>query len=430
MELKTIKNDNEVQTIKGKIKITGDIFQYSNYDLGVKIGGSRYDFKDTQGKYWKHIQINGSAFWEEVIIGRQKEKKINNMEKGAFYTYLNNKSINIKRNITQLKDIYLCNVLKYVDMNGDVIPPKMLTVTFKNDVKDLATAEGLMRKMLKRLNYLIKTTIDDKFKLCAIGIREHHKKTRIGYHFHFICFNLPKINFEEFSSFGVKESQKFGRVEIAVLKQFKNRIIDVSYDGGKEKINLSNDPIDYISKTISYMSKELEDLYKIGYENNPQDDKKLMQSLESELNKSVVYKTGNLIKPLVKNLFSDEEFQAELDQAFTVYSFQKKVEFTTEFLGWVDVFKFFDCREKSDFLENVMDYMGFDFQYIGDDESLPTVVNYDKNKFFIDYENERLMYVDNKNFDVINEKKYSYIIKKVPGLSGEFIDFINKKQEV
>ncbi len=419
-----------IKNIKGKIKKTGEIVKYFNYDLGVPVGNKMYDFKDENGKYWKYREIMGSLpVLEEVIIGRQKNKSIHDLDKAALYKYLYNKSINIKRNIGDLTDIYMCNVLQYVDINGDIIPPKMFTITFKSDITDLETAERRMKGTVKRLEYLVRTKIDPNFKLSAIGVKEKHTKIRKGYHFHFICFNLPKIDFSDFSSFGVKESNKYGRIEISVLKQFKNKIIDVKNDGKEEKVNFINDPVIYISKTISYMQKELEDLYKIDYSIDITKDKELIVKLEKELNKSVLYKIGKLIKPEVLNLYSDDEFKMELDKAFDMYSFQEKIEFNTEFLGWVDVFKFFDMREKSEFLEQVMDYIGFDFEYIGEKDVMPVIVNYNKNKFFIDYKNNKLMYVDNDNFDIVIKEKYGYILKKVNNLSGEIKDFIEKNKK-
>lgn len=417
-----------VTVITGKIKKTGNVFQYSNYDTGVVTGDKKYDYKCENGKYWKKKHIMGSLpIYEEVKVGRGEKKDLSQLQKGELYSYLNNKSINIRRKIAEFKDLYLCNILKYQDHKGQTCLPKMITITFKNDIKDYEVAVLEMDKTIKRIQYFVQTRFDKNFKLRAVGVREVHKEKREGYHFHFIAFNLPYIDRDKFKKFGEKESTNSGRVEISVLKQFKKKYIDYSSDGIEEKISFVENPVSYLSKALTYLSKELDDLYKIDYSMDLREDKELMAKLKNELNRKTLFKVGKLIKPEVINLYSNEEFEHELNKAFDNYKFKDHFSFNTEFLGWIDLYKFVDHRGKSDLVDSVLDTLGFSYEYIEENENIDKLKYYEINKFFINYKENKLMYIDNSNFIEIDKNLFNHILD-INDLSNEIKEFIIKNK--
>lgn len=381
--------------IFGKLKKYGDIVEISNYGVPVWAGQKRYDVK-IGDKFYKKVQINGRPErLVEVSIGSKGKKNLMTMDNIQLINYLNNKVLNIKRKKREFKELFYANALSHNDFKGDICLPKMLTITFLKNVQNYDVAMMKLEKLIKRFETFVSNFQGEKFKLIACGVKEFHEVKRDGYHFHFICFNVPYIFEEDFTNFFKKEHDKFGRLELATLKGFNKKLVNLRSSEKGQQVEFSSESIDYLSKSLEYLSKDLENTYKLGYSVTDLSlEKELLIKLQKECGKTVLYKTGKLLKAVSLSLESEKEFEDNLLNLYSEYSCKNECCFFSDFLGWVDLFTFF--VPYSNFINNVMEKLGlWDNTLI---ENKNENIKYNVNNFFINEKENKLMYVDNKKF--------------------------------
>lgn len=140
-----------------------------------------------------------------------------------------NREVTLQRARRELIRIVNANFGAY----GKYFSAKFLTLTFREDIKDLRQANDEFRKFIKRLNYKLFKTKSGNIRYTAVP--EFTKKGRV--HYHVILYNLPYVN-----------SRVFEQV-------WRNGFIKIN------KINNVDNVGAYIAK---YMSKAYNDKRMIG----------------------------------------------------------------------------------------------------------------------------------------------------------------------
>lgn len=142
----------------GKVVRSGDIIEIYKYEKGIYTGG---------------VNVNGRAGHGETT-DEQKEK---------------NRELVLMRARRELRRIINANVGQY----GEEFTAKFLTLTFKDNVKDLEVANNEFRQFIKRLNYRVYKKKCSQLKYSAVV----EFQSRGAVHYHIIFYNLPYIDAEE-----------------------------------------------------------------------------------------------------------------------------------------------------------------------------------------------------------------------------------------
>lgn len=158
------------------------------------------------------------------------------------------------------------DIRRLIEMNYKPNETKFVTLTFRDEMEDVADANYLFNKFIKRLKY--KLGKDVKY----IAVWERTKKNRI--HYHLIVFDLKFMKWKDLES---------------VWKHGFVKINDVSH---VERCNVGR----YISK---YFSKELD---------------------VKDMHKKAFFTSRNLKKPKKITLQSPEELNNLIDTSNTSYS--------------------------------------------------------------------------------------------------------------
>ena len=135
-----------------KVVVSGDIVEIYKYEKGVFKG-----FVNEHGRA-------GKGFVNE----EQKEK---------------NREVSLMRARRELRRIVNANVGKW----GNNVTSKFLTLTFKDNVKDLDLANYEFRQFIKRLNYKVYGKRCSNIKYTAVV----EFQERGAVHYHVIFYNLP-----------------------------------------------------------------------------------------------------------------------------------------------------------------------------------------------------------------------------------------------
>ena len=143
---------------RGKVVKSGTIIEIYQYEKGIYTGG---------------VNVNGRAGHGETT-DEQKEK---------------NRELVLMRARRELRRIINANVGQY----GEEFTAKFLTLTFKDNVKDLDSANYEFRQFIKRLNYKVYGQKCSKLKYSAVP--EFQKRGAV--HYHVIFYNLPYIDAKE-----------------------------------------------------------------------------------------------------------------------------------------------------------------------------------------------------------------------------------------
>lgn len=146
------------EVITEKIVISGGIIEYYIYKKGYVIG------IETPNK-------NGRNGLDEKEITQEEKEE--------------NRSRVMQRARRDLRRIVNSNVNQY----GTECTPKFLTLTFRDDIKELAAANKEFKKFIKRLNYAVFDTKTGIVKYSAVP--EFTEKGRV--HYHVIFYNMPYI---------------------------------------------------------------------------------------------------------------------------------------------------------------------------------------------------------------------------------------------
>lgn len=139
----------------------------------------------------------------------------------------------VRRSRTSLRRLILNNAYAWKDKHGNIIPPKLLTLTFKENITDLKSANKLFTDYIQRLNYRFENTLNETLKyVCVVEFQK-----RGAVHYHLVLFNFPFIDYVYKK---LNDVWGEGRIHFATIK----RNDDVS------KV------VSYISKYISKQNKD------------------------------------------------------------------------------------------------------------------------------------------------------------------------------
>lgn len=98
---------------------------------------------------------------------------------------------NSYRSKKAVKHIVEANAEQYANKRNGYYKPIFVTLTFRENVTELAEANPIFTKFVKRLNYFVNSS--KKAELQYIVVPEFQKLTRQAVHYHAIFFNLPFI---------------------------------------------------------------------------------------------------------------------------------------------------------------------------------------------------------------------------------------------
>lgn len=147
-----------IERVYKKIVYSGDVVEVYEYDKG----------------YLKGYELTDS---EKRNNGRLKGEKSNNYEE-------HRKQV-LQRAKKNLRRLINANVGQY----GKEFTAKFLTLTFRDDVKDLDKANYEFKKFIQRLNYYCFGTKKANLKYtCVIEFQE-----RGAIHYHVIIYNMPYV---------------------------------------------------------------------------------------------------------------------------------------------------------------------------------------------------------------------------------------------
>lgn len=237
-----------------KFKKCGDIVSTHEYEKGFQTG-----YSSTYGLY-KEIQEDGSMKYYEIAEGGEMiERKIGRQNQGETTAEQQEENrykvmIRAKNNI---KDIVNANAYSWRSKGYKTIRPKFLTLTFKDNIKDLKQANTEYKKFIQRLNRYIKKEIDSNYiGVQYVTVVEFQKRGAI--HYHVLLFNMPFIEWGI-----ILEKWGLGTAWIAGFKDKFNKEVSLVYDEKKDCFMANKSEVHnigaYMTKTMEYMAKSFDD---------------------------------------------------------------------------------------------------------------------------------------------------------------------------
>lgn len=160
--MKGVKNIKK-QIVKEKIVISGKIVEYYNYEKGYPIG------IEARNK-------NGRCGIGERTDEEKKENRGKVMSRAQ----------------RDLRRIVNSNIGQY----GEEFTAKFVTLTFREHITDLRSANAEYKKFIKRLNYSMFNSKKANIKYSVVP--EFTKKGRV--HYHVIFYNLPYVKADKLAS--------------------------------------------------------------------------------------------------------------------------------------------------------------------------------------------------------------------------------------
>jgi hypothetical protein len=235
-----------------KYKKCGDIVSTQEYEKGFLMG-----YSSTYGLY-KEVQEDGSIKYYEVTeegemlerkIGRQNQADAEQQEQNRYKVMIRAKNL--------IKDLINSNAYSWSDKSHRTVRPKFLTLTFKDNIKDLKTANMEYKKFIKRLNYYIKTEIDNNYiGVQYVAVVEFQKRGAV--HYHVLLFNMPFIKWNV-----ILEKWGLGGAYIEGFRDKSNKEVSLVYDEEKDCFMADKSEVHnigaYITKTMEYMAKSFDD---------------------------------------------------------------------------------------------------------------------------------------------------------------------------
>src|SRR5690625_44733 len=253
---------NLIHRVYHKIVKSGNVTEVYSYENGVKVG-------------------------EQMPAGHNVKKDNGEMTKEERQT---RDKLNLERSLSRT----IRNLRRSINANigawGNYFP-KFMTLTFKQNIKDHATANGEFKRFIQRLNYHV--TGEKRTVLKYTCVVERQKRGAI--HYHVIFYNLPYIAFNE----------------LLGVWQHGNEQRGLRINAIKEIDNVGS----YVTK---YISKEIQVL---------RDGK----GGEREKEKKIYFQSRGLVKPIEKETDEKEiklllENLSEKDKIF-------ESEFENEYVG-------------------------------------------------------------------------------------------------
>lgn len=172
----------------------------------------------------------------------------------------NNRLVALRRAKNRISDYINANIFQSVGKKGEIIYPKFLTLTFKDEITDLKKAHAMYKNFVKRLNYYIKTNglSDENVKYIAVAEIQPDRAERYGvevWHYHIVLLNCPYIKFEKYN-----EIWGHGSVYIeGFVNKRTKQLVHVEVLDGVVKCDseIINNFGRYMTKTLSYMTKDI-----------------------------------------------------------------------------------------------------------------------------------------------------------------------------
>lgn len=239
-----------------KIKKCGDIVSVYDYEKGFQVG-----YKKTDGLIKEIDPVTNKPIYYEIDIdtGELIQKKIGRQNQGSV-SYEDEKKIRMRNFFkakNKIKDLINANAYSWTDDKGRTIRPKFLTLTFKDNVIDLEQANKEYKNFIKRLNYYIKTRIDSNYiGVQYVTVIEFQKRGAI--HYHSLLFNMPYIKWN-----AILDTWGLGGAYIEGFKAKDGKVVKMDYNNQKQCFMANNSEIHnvgaYITKTMEYMAKSLDD---------------------------------------------------------------------------------------------------------------------------------------------------------------------------
>ncbi|OGF63110.1 hypothetical protein A2662_02380 [Candidatus Giovannonibacteria bacterium RIFCSPHIGHO2_01_FULL_45_33] len=93
----------------------------------------------------------------------------------------------VARSKASVRRIVYANAWAWKDKNGYIIPPKFFTLTFKENIQDLKTANRFLSEYIQKLNYRFKPILAQPLKYVCVP--EFQQRGAI--HYHIVLFNFP-----------------------------------------------------------------------------------------------------------------------------------------------------------------------------------------------------------------------------------------------
>lgn len=256
-----------------RIKKCGDIIKVYNYQYGFFTDYKKDNFVETPNKIidlgdgelvvlnditgeflpykenFKYIfNEDGSYIEKSIFKGRQLQGTTSEEE------YLKRRRKTLLKDKNNIQDLINCNINAY-KIKGRIVTPKFLTLTFKDNITDLKYSNNEFKNYIKRLNYYISLKVKNYEGLKYVAVIEFQDRGAV--HYHILLFNMPYIPHSV-----LLEKWDLGSVYIeGFIRNGKKNTLAYSNrnDGflvnGQQVKNIGA----YITKTMNYMIKSLED---------------------------------------------------------------------------------------------------------------------------------------------------------------------------
>jgi hypothetical protein len=232
-----------------KIVASGSTIEVSKFDGGMH----PYDFHiPKRPKYKLPIPIDETEEQKVFRLELERKTKLDSRRRSM---------LNSKLNLTRLIN---CNIWKYIKDDGKPYIPIFLTLTFKEDVRDIPSANYIFNKFLKRLNYEV--IGEKKGFLKYVAVMEHQDKTRAGViHYHVVFFNLKFIWADTIASIwdeGFIKIKKIGNVKniARYLTKYMSKNFEDDRMDGKKRYFSSHW---LLKPKIFYEQKKVDEIYNL-----------------------------------------------------------------------------------------------------------------------------------------------------------------------
>ncbi len=171
------KNQTQNYYSNLRLVISGSVFEFYEFSdpimYGRRFKRKNIDIEETEIK----VKTTSSMTEEEKILASARRAK------------------------RTLSRLIRSNAFKWHNQNGKPYLPIVLTLTFKDEIRDIKTANNLFTDFIQRLNYSVNLNergldrnIAKKNLLKYSAVIEFQDKNRGGViHYHMIFYNLPKI---------------------------------------------------------------------------------------------------------------------------------------------------------------------------------------------------------------------------------------------
>lgn len=161
-----------------KVIISGNIIEFYHFEKPQKLNKPKAEQKENR------VPV---ADW--ILEGRMPGK--GDAWEPEEHDLVQARFQNARRAKNNVRRLINSNVYQYQDKKGEKILPKFLTLTFADNIQEVAEANKLFTEFLRKLNVKIFGTQKDKRGLKYLVVMEFQKRGAI--HYHAIFFNLPYL---------------------------------------------------------------------------------------------------------------------------------------------------------------------------------------------------------------------------------------------